>query len=103
MNIRHATTADEAVLRELWEEFEREVPEPPGAAPETWEEEWADVRRDIDEGAVFLAEDDEGAVGTARATAPERGTLAPRTSSTSGRARAARASRRRSSRRASRT
>ena len=49
MNIRHATTADEAVLRELWEEFEREVPEPPGAAPETWEEEWADVRRDIDE------------------------------------------------------
>ena len=73
MNIRHATTLDEAVLRELWEEFEQEVPEPPGSAPETWEEEWANVRRDIDEGAVFLAEDDEGAAGTARVTAPKRG------------------------------
>jgi len=74
MNIRHATTADEAMLRELWEEFEREVPEPPGATPETWEEEWADVHRDIVEGAVFIAEDQEGPVGTARVSAPTRGT-----------------------------
>jgi ribosomal protein S18 acetylase RimI-like enzyme len=74
MNIRHATTADEAALRELWEEFEQEVAEPPGAVPETWDEEWTDVRRDIDAGAVFIAEDQEGAVGTARATAPRRGT-----------------------------
>jgi GNAT superfamily N-acetyltransferase len=73
VNVRRATTADEAVLRELWKEFEREVPEPPGAAPETWEEEWADIRRDIDAGAVVLAEDDEGAVGTARASEPRRG------------------------------
>ena len=55
------------------------------------------MRRDIDGGAVFLAEDDEGAVGAARASAPDARPLAPRTSSTSGRARAARASRRRSS------
>jgi ribosomal protein S18 acetylase RimI-like enzyme len=74
MNIRRVTIADESALRELWEEFEREVPEPPGAQPETWDEEWADVRRDIDEGAVFIAEDEEGAAGTARVTAPKRGT-----------------------------
>jgi GNAT superfamily N-acetyltransferase len=73
MNIRHATTADEAVLRELWAEFEREVPEPPGTAPETWEEEWADVQKDIDGGAVLLAEDDEGAAGMARIGPPDRG------------------------------
>jgi ribosomal protein S18 acetylase RimI-like enzyme len=73
MNIRHATIADEAVLRGLWEEFEHEVPEPPGTAPETWEEEWADVRRNIEGGAVLLAEDDEGAAGMARIGAPERG------------------------------
>ena len=47
MNVRAATTADEQALRELWEEFELEVPEPPGTAPETWEEGWADVRKDM--------------------------------------------------------
>jgi GNAT superfamily N-acetyltransferase len=73
MKIRRATEADEQALRELWEEFEHEVPEPPGTAPETWEEEWGDVRRDMDGGAVYLAEDDEGVIGTARATAPLRG------------------------------
>jgi len=73
MNIRRATVADEAALRELWEEFEREVPEPPGFYHEPWEEEWADTRRDIDGGAVYLAEDEQGAVGVARAMAPERG------------------------------
>jgi GNAT superfamily N-acetyltransferase len=74
MNIRRVTVADEAAIRELWEEFELEVPEPPGARPETWDEEWADVRRDIDAGGVFIAEDEEGAVGTARASTPDRGT-----------------------------
>jgi ribosomal protein S18 acetylase RimI-like enzyme len=73
VNIRHATIADEAVLRELWAEFEREIPEPPGTAPETWEEEWADVRGNIESGAVLLAEDDEGAAGMARIGGPERG------------------------------
>src|SRR4051794_16107911 len=73
MTIRRATEADEAVLRELWEEFEREVPEPPGFTPETWDEEWTDTRRDIAEGAVYLALDDEGVAGVARATAPKRG------------------------------
>jgi ribosomal protein S18 acetylase RimI-like enzyme len=73
MNVRAATTADEQALRGLWEEFEREVPEPPGTAPETWEEEWADVRKDMDGGAVYLAEDGEGVIGMARASAPSHG------------------------------
>ncbi|HET8605540.1 MAG TPA: GNAT family N-acetyltransferase [Gaiellaceae bacterium] len=74
MNIRRATEADEAVLRELWEEFEAEVPEPFGE-PEPWKDEWADTRRDIAAGTVLIAEDDEGAVGVARAEAPRRGSV----------------------------
>jgi ribosomal protein S18 acetylase RimI-like enzyme len=73
MNIRRATVADEHLIRELWEEFEREVPELPGTAPETWEEEWADVLVALEGGAVYLAEDDEGAAGIARAGPPEHG------------------------------
>lgn len=73
MNVRRATEADERELRVLWEEFELEVPEPQGFEGETWEEEWRDTRRDIGEGAVYLAEDDQGVVGVARATRPERG------------------------------
>jgi ribosomal protein S18 acetylase RimI-like enzyme len=73
MNVRRAAVSDEHVLRELWEEFEREVPEPPGSTPATWEEEWADVRRQLDEGAVYLAEDDDGVAGAARAAGPDHG------------------------------
>jgi ribosomal protein S18 acetylase RimI-like enzyme len=73
MNIRRATRADEPALRELWEEFTVEVPEPPGTAPETWEEEWVDVLRGIADGAVYLAEDDEGVAGMARTGAPDHG------------------------------
>lgn len=72
MRIRRATEADEAVLRELWEEFEQEVPGPVGEL-EPWEGEWADTRRDIAGGTVLIAEDDEGAVGVARAEAPKQG------------------------------
>jgi ribosomal protein S18 acetylase RimI-like enzyme len=73
VNIRRATEADEAELRKLWEEFEAEVPEPPGTAPETWDEEWADVQVALAGGAVYLAEDDDGTAGMARATPPDRG------------------------------
>ena len=72
MTIRRATESDEAVLRELWEEFEREVPEPIGEG-EPWEEEWSDTLDDIRGGGVFLAEDDDGPVGVARVEAPRRG------------------------------
>lgn len=68
MRVRRATEEDERVLRELWEEFEAEVPPPP-EHQETWEEEWADVSADIGgRGAVFVAEGDEGVAGTVRAT-----------------------------------
>jgi ribosomal protein S18 acetylase RimI-like enzyme len=66
VNVRPATEADEPVLRELWQEFEVEVPAPPEDV-ETWEEEWADVAADIGgRGAVYLAEDDDGIAGTVR-------------------------------------
>ena len=68
MNIRRATEADQPALRELWEEFEAEIPAPPEFV-ETWDEEWQDVSADIGgRGAVFLAEDDEGVAGRVRAT-----------------------------------
>jgi ribosomal protein S18 acetylase RimI-like enzyme len=72
MNIRRATEADEAVLRELWEEFEREVPWDV-EDPETWVDEWPDTLDDIRAGGVFLAEDDVGPVGVARIEATVRG------------------------------
>jgi ribosomal protein S18 acetylase RimI-like enzyme len=72
VNIRRATEADEATLRELWEEFEREVPWDI-EEPETWADEWPDTLDDIRSGGVFLAEDDEGAVGVARVEEPVRG------------------------------
>jgi ribosomal protein S18 acetylase RimI-like enzyme len=69
VTVRPATEADEQVLRELWEEFEAEVPAPPEDV-ETWEQEWQDVRADIgDRGAVYIAEDEEGVLGSARAKA----------------------------------
>ena len=73
MNIRPATKADETVLRRLWEQFEAELPAPPEDA-ETWEQEWQDVSADIDgRGAVYLAENDDGVVGGARAKMIEGG------------------------------
>ena len=73
VTVRRAGEGDEAVLRELWEEFEREVPEPEGFDPETWEQEWADTLDDIRGGGVFIAEDDGGAAGVARIEAPDLG------------------------------
>ena len=72
MTIRSATEADEAILRELWEEFEREVPWEV-EEPETWADEWSDTLDDIRTGGVFLAEDDAGPLGVARVEEPIRG------------------------------
>jgi ribosomal protein S18 acetylase RimI-like enzyme len=72
LTIRRATEADEAVLRELWEEFEREVPWPL-EDPETWADEWPDTLDDIRTGGVFLAEDGDGPVGVARIEQAVRG------------------------------
>ena len=63
MKIRPATSADEPALRELWEEFEREVPEPAGWRSKTWDEEWSGLQRSMAAGGVFLAEDDSGPIG----------------------------------------
>jgi len=68
MTVRPATEADQQALRELWEEFEAEIPAPPEFV-ETWEQEWQDVSADIGgRGAVYIAEDDEGMAGAVRAT-----------------------------------
>jgi ribosomal protein S18 acetylase RimI-like enzyme len=72
VTIRRAAEADEPVLRELWEEFEREVPWQL-EEPETWADEWPDTLDDIRDGGVFIAEDDEGPLGVARIEAPVRG------------------------------
>jgi GNAT superfamily N-acetyltransferase len=66
VKIRRATEDDQGTIRELWEEFQLEVPEPEGFVPETWEQEWDDVQKNIATGAVFLAEDEAGPVGVAR-------------------------------------
>src|SRR5205085_10273880 len=69
--IRRATEADREATRPLWEEFEAEVPEPAGWEPETFDEDWVDVARDIRDGAVYVAEDDDGTlVGIVRTGAP---------------------------------
>jgi ribosomal protein S18 acetylase RimI-like enzyme len=75
VNVRRATAADEATLRELWEEFEREIPVPAGFTAESWEEEWRDTKRQIDAGGVFLAENDDGAVGVAKMDGPDHGAM----------------------------
>jgi ribosomal protein S18 acetylase RimI-like enzyme len=72
VTIRRATEADEAILRELWEEFELEVPWDI-EEPETWADEWPDTLDDLRTGGVFLAEDDEGPVGVARVEDTLRG------------------------------
>jgi ribosomal protein S18 acetylase RimI-like enzyme len=72
VTIRRATEADEQTLRGLWEEFEAETPWDV-EDPEAWADEWPDVLDDIRTGGVFLAEDDEGAVGVARIEATVRG------------------------------
>ncbi len=71
MNIRRVTEADEAIVRELWEEFEREVPPPPGFG-ESWEEAWVDLSRHVRAGLAAIAEDEEGAVGYVFVGEPEK-------------------------------
>jgi ribosomal protein S18 acetylase RimI-like enzyme len=71
VTIRRATEADRDAIRVLWEEFETEVPAPPGDE-ETFDEDWTDTAADIRDGAVYLAEDDEGPLGIVRISAPQR-------------------------------
>jgi ribosomal protein S18 acetylase RimI-like enzyme len=71
VKLRRATEADRDAIRVLWEEFVAEIPAPPGDE-ETFVEDWADTAADIREGAVYLAEDDDGPLGIVRLSAPAR-------------------------------
>jgi ribosomal protein S18 acetylase RimI-like enzyme len=62
MTIRRAAASDRGLLRELWEEFERELGGP-AYLQETWEEAWPDLSRTIKDGAALVAEYDGRAVG----------------------------------------
>ena len=72
MTIRRETEADREAIRVLWQEFGEEIPAPPGD-DETFDEDWVDTSRDIADGAVYLAEDDEGPLGYVRVSRPVRG------------------------------
>jgi GNAT superfamily N-acetyltransferase len=71
VTIRRATEADRDAIRDLWEQFGAEIPPPPGDE-ETFDEDWADIAADIRDGAVYLAEDDDGPLGVVRVSAPVR-------------------------------
>lgn len=71
--IREATLADEATIRELWQAFEAELPEPEGFRAESWEEDWRDVADHVERGVVLLWEDEEGVAGYVRFAPPEHG------------------------------
>jgi len=72
MTIRPATTGDRALIRELWQEFERELGGP-AYLQETWEEAWPDLSRTIKDGAALLAEEDGRAIGFVFCVLGDRG------------------------------
>lgn len=67
MTIRRLTEADEAVLQELWQEFEAEVPELPHRGESSFDKEWNEIREIVASGLALLAEDEAGAAGYALA------------------------------------
>src|SRR5262249_30675853 len=71
VNVRPATAADRDAIHELWQEFVKEVPEPAGFAPDNWESDWAEIERNMKDGAVFVAEDAGAVVGFLEASAAE--------------------------------
>jgi hypothetical protein len=78
VKIRRATEADEAAIGLLWAEFTSEVPEPPGFPTEPWEDELAELRKDMAGGAVYVAEQDGEVVGIAQVAAPASASLRTR-------------------------
>lgn len=73
MKIRPATVADEQALHALSNEFEAELPEPDGWSSASWDIEWAALQTAIGAGAMFIAEDDDGATGMLEALVAEPG------------------------------
>ena len=62
MTIRPATKNDQELIRELWTEFEAELPEPEYLR-ESWEDAWSDLSQTVREGVALIAEEDGRAVG----------------------------------------
>jgi ribosomal protein S18 acetylase RimI-like enzyme len=72
MNIRRATKNDRELIRELWVEFEGELPGP-DYLRETWEEAWSDLAQTVREGVALIAEEDGRAVGFVFCVLGDRG------------------------------
>ncbi len=62
MTTRPATTADQELLHELWEEFVAELGGPEYMR-ETWEEAWEDLSETVKDGVALIAEVDDRPVG----------------------------------------
>jgi len=72
MTIRPATRNDQELIRELWTEFEAELPEPEYLR-ESWEDAWSDLSQTVREGVALIAEEDGRAVGFVFCVLGDRG------------------------------
>jgi ribosomal protein S18 acetylase RimI-like enzyme len=72
MTIRPATKDDQQLIRELWTEFEAELPEP-DYLRESWEDAWSDLAQTVREGVALIAEEDGRAVGFVFCVLGDRG------------------------------
>ena len=72
MTIRPATKNDQELIRELWTEFEAELPEPEYLR-ESWEDAWSDLSQTVREGVALIAEEDGRAVGFVFCVLGDRG------------------------------
>ena len=62
MTIRRATKQDQELIRELWVEFEAELPGP-AYLRESWKEAWSDLAQTVRNGVALIAEEEGRAVG----------------------------------------
>jgi aminoglycoside 6'-N-acetyltransferase I len=72
MTIRRATKDDQELIRELWVEFEGELPGP-DYLRESWEDAWSDLARTVQNGVGLIAEEDGRAVGFVFCVLGDRG------------------------------
>jgi ribosomal protein S18 acetylase RimI-like enzyme len=72
MTIRPATKDDQELIRQLWVEFESELPGP-DYLRETWEDAWSDLAQTVRNGVGLIAEEDGRAVGFVFCVLGDRG------------------------------
>jgi ribosomal protein S18 acetylase RimI-like enzyme len=72
MTIRPAKKNDQDLIRELWLEFEAELPGP-DYLRESWEDAWSDLAQTVREGVALVAEEDGRAVGFVFCVLGDRG------------------------------